>query len=59
MEIFFVVKEVSLMIYWMWIDIKVESVVIVNILFFYLLIGYYFVSLFVKISLVFWMWDEF
>lgn len=58
MEIFLVVKEVSLMTYLMWIDTKAESAATVNILSLYLLIGHYFVSLFVKISPVFWMWDE-
>lgn len=52
------VKEVSLMTYLMWIDTKAESAATVNILSLYLLIGHYFVSLFVKISPVFWMWDE-
>lgn len=58
METFLVVKEVSLMTYLMWIDTKAESAATVNILSLYLLIGHYFVSLFVKISPVFWMWDE-
>lgn len=57
METFLVVKEVSLMTYLMWIDTKAESAATVNILHvsLYLLIGHYFVSLFVKISPVFWI----